>query len=403
MAAAAPTRNGLLDLKTRDRTSLLPWRGQFSPGLVERLLPPPGVPAVVLDPFVGSGTTLFEAQRLGHPSVGTEINPAAVELARIAQFGPMAAAERHDALAKTGDLIGRYVDDGLWGGAPGKATTAEAIADVLSQPIDAEVRNLLRVSVMLAMGDRRELTMPTLHRAFAKVSTLVRGLPPTTAGCLVLQADARSVPLPDRSVDFVLTSPPYVNVFNYHQNYRPAMELMGDRPLEISAAELGSNRKHRSNRFLTVIQYAIDMVSVLREMHRLLRADGYVTVVIGRESRVRGVPFENGRLFSELAAASALFSVQRWEERRFTGRFGGVIVEDVLTLRSRSAATAAVTGREIGSEFLRAATQVPPDAAKDLASAIEAADTVKPSPLLELSTSELASVPAWICERSEGA
>ncbi len=124
-----------------------------------------------------------------------------------------------------------------------------------------------------------------------------------------------------------------------------------------------------------------------------------MTVVIRRESRVRGVPFENGRLFSELAAATTLFSLENWEERRFTSRFGGVIVEDVLTLRPRSALTAAVTGREIGTDFLRAAIEVPV-AARDLASAIEAAETVKPSALLHFATGAVAPVPTWLQERS---
>ena len=40
------------------------------------------VPATVLDPFVGSGTTLAVAQRLGRRGVGADINEEYLSLAR---------------------------------------------------------------------------------------------------------------------------------------------------------------------------------------------------------------------------------------------------------------------------------------------------------------------------------
>ena len=55
-----------LDLANKFRTSLFPWRGQFSPELVELFLRKYSQDtSVILDPFVGSGTTLFEAARRG--------------------------------------------------------------------------------------------------------------------------------------------------------------------------------------------------------------------------------------------------------------------------------------------------------------------------------------------------
>ena len=42
----------------------------------------PAVPALVLDPFAGSGTTLAVAQRLGRRAVGVDLNPDYLEMAR---------------------------------------------------------------------------------------------------------------------------------------------------------------------------------------------------------------------------------------------------------------------------------------------------------------------------------
>src|SRR4051812_16843478 len=52
--------------------------GRFAsqlPASLIGLLSEPG--DIVLDPFMGSGTTLVEAQRLGRQSIGIDINPVA--------------------------------------------------------------------------------------------------------------------------------------------------------------------------------------------------------------------------------------------------------------------------------------------------------------------------------------
>lgn len=84
-----------LDLAQKTRASIFPWRGQFSPELVELILEKyASSNSVVLDPFVGSGTTLFEAARKGLACYGAEINPSAVEMARTSHFINIEPLER---------------------------------------------------------------------------------------------------------------------------------------------------------------------------------------------------------------------------------------------------------------------------------------------------------------------
>jgi len=96
----------LLDVVSRDRVSAFPWRGQFTPGLVGTLLDSYGqAGSTVLDPFAGSGTTLAEATRRGMTAIGTEVNPAAAELARVYTLSGHDPSARKQALAGAGQLL----------------------------------------------------------------------------------------------------------------------------------------------------------------------------------------------------------------------------------------------------------------------------------------------------------
>jgi len=82
-----PISKEKLDIVEKTRTNLFPWRGQFSPQLIEIILSAYCLPnSVILDPFVGSGTVLLEAGILEFEAYGFEINPAAWILSKIYEF-----------------------------------------------------------------------------------------------------------------------------------------------------------------------------------------------------------------------------------------------------------------------------------------------------------------------------
>lgn len=202
----------------------------------------------------------------------------------------------------------------------------------------------------------------------------------------VHHADARRSPAAEGTIDLVLTSPPYINVLNYHQNGRAAMEALGWDLLNVARSEFGANRKHRGNRFLTVIQYSLDMTQWLTEMRRVLSTTGRMIVVIGRESTVRGVAFKNGMLLAALAEANGYLLVSR-QEREFVTRFGESIVEDILHFQpgAESTGETQTAARAIAVATLSAAMQrqLARDVASDLRAAIAEASAVRSSPILQ--------------------
>ena len=363
----------LLDLESRPRRNPFPWRGQFSPGLVDILLSTFATTgAVVFDPFAGVGTTLIESARRGLEAVGTEINPAAVAMAQTIAFIPLSDEERREWLGRVQQLIGAKCSPGHLAAAIAENSCCSLTRNVLTNV-------LIRV---LASQDPRDPHLP--GRAFTRHAQIILDLPHSKRTCQILDADARSVPVTDFAIDLVITSPPYINVFNYHQNSRKAMELIGCDLLHIAKSEIGSNRKNRMNRFLTVVQYCLDMLAALTEMRRVLKPGGRIITVIGRESTIRGVRLQNARIIARLAQDAGLKPSIR-QERKFRNKFGNVIYEDLLHFERAPLDSPPGTqgARRTAQEALEGAltSDVPADVKSDICAALQLAPTVAPSPV----------------------
>ena len=382
-----------LDIANRVRTSLLPWAGQFSPQLVEELLIAYGErAAVVMDPFVGSGTSLVEAARLGKAAWGSDLNPAAAILSRVYCLINCDIAERESALDSLENRLFQVVEppnsplfSNSGSTASGQAEQESALVRLWCESATETSRILTAALVILCDFHRQDLSEARVHKTWLRLAETVRSLPVSDESVVVHQADARALPTESDSVDLVFTSPPYINVHNYHQKFRRSVEALGWNVLTIAPSEIGSNRQNRGNRFVTVIQYALDMVLAIREMARITKPGSRLILVLGRESMVRHVPFFNGELVSELAAIGVGLDNERRQERQFVNRYGSKIREDILHFRTSSeipdygaclAAGRAIAGRTLSSTRQLTVT----DARQGIDYALERIDMVSPSP-----------------------
>ena len=394
-------RQSKLNISQRARTNPFPWAGQFSPQLVEELLaayaPSDGL---LLDPFAGSGTCLVEGARFRLSACGVEINPAAVILAKVYQMVNMSALERSEIIAcmdeRLSGLFGPLLAPVFRGGMKGTdertAIESELVRAWRESPV-GPTRDLAAALVVLCDFYREKLDASDALKSWARLKRVVKGLPESPESVAVHHADARDLPIESDSVDLVITSPPYINVHNYHQKFRRSVEALGWNVLSIAPSEIGSNRQNRGNRFLTVIQYSLDMALALLEMARVVKNNGRLIAVVGRESLVQGIRFMNSALVAELAVEALGMSIERRQERVFQNRYGVRIYEDIAHIRNvappPAKSVALDAARRIARKTLLAtASSTPPKERAMISHAVERADAVAPSRMANLGEPE---------------
>lgn len=382
----------LLNIEEKLRSNPLPWNGQFSPQLIEALIKQyASSDTVLLDPFVGSGTVLYEAGLAGIKAYGVEINPAAIILSKIYTLINVAKKFRKEIIGQIStflvenfsETLPLFQREALAPRKDGKALLLEFLANI-NDPLQ---KNLFEAFIVLLDFYNHETSAKHIFLTWNRVIRLVTNLPYSAQKIEVFHADARRIPLPTQTINLVITSPPYINVFNYHQRYRTSVEALQWNLLEVAKSEFGANRKHRSNRYLTVIQYALDIAQTFQEIGRLCMPDSRIIFIVGRESKVCGTPFYNGELVSEIARQTIGCELLIRQERVFTNRFGQSIFEDILHFSPPLLPTASdvlENARNIALETLKSAYRfATPESKALIHAALEFPSHVLPSPYFD--------------------
>ena len=307
-----------LDIENRVRTNLFAWNGQFSPQFVEALLNKYAVAGdTVIDPFLGSGTTIYECARKGLAAIGVELNASAYHISKIYELCNLSCAERLEIIDQIDKLLADTQD-------------IQLLAEKATTDKDTPCCNVLTALIVLLDIYYNEPDQGFILKKWEKLKQTIMELPYSAQPISVLLGDSNSVAFPPDSIDLLITSPPYINVFNYHQKYRRSVELLGYKVLNIARGEIGSNRKNRGNRLLTVIQYCIDMAISLQTASQTCRPNARMIYVVGRESNVLGYSFCNSELIYRIGTEILGLNLINRQERVFKNRYGQMIFEDIL-------------------------------------------------------------------------
>lgn len=368
------------DLPERERTKhvhrLHPYLGKYIPQLVEVFLRKYfSLGDIVFDPFMGSGTTLVQANELGIHAIGSDISAfnTILSTAKTTHYNlKQVTSEVHDVLNKTrlelqNDIMqlplfaqsnhpqevfveaNEYL--GLWY-APTALRQLITYRDLIETG-SYLYKDLLRVILSRSARSARltthfDLDFPkhpqtepywcykhsrtcqpttdalkflsrysedTVKRitAFSKVQT--------DATIEIHHADSRTIALPP--IDGVITSPPYVGLIDYHEQHNYAYQLFGledKRIQEIGAAAFGTSKRAKT-------EYQTQIAGVFQNALVAMKSGGRLIVVAGdKDNLYEGI--------AEALDVEVEAIVQRHVNRR-TGRRSGEFYESIFIWRKR--------------------------------------------------------------------
>ena len=278
---------------------------------------------IVLDPFMGSATTLVEAQRLGRRSIGVDINPISVLIARSKLFN-------HDTV-----LVLEYINRLLtkvqthWEDLqPGDVPEPVQQEKWFAQSTLTELRKLWGLiafdnsefseigksafsSVLISccketrhwgyicdnstpkterVGEAKEAFLKSLKLYKVAYENRLAWPDQVIEEAEVVQGDARTAManINDDEVDLVVTSPPYFGVADYVKAQRLSMEWLNLEIEPVRKAEIGArSKRHRKT---AATDFLHELEQVFTECFRTLKPGGYAVVVFGSPARQDMLP-----------------------------------------------------------------------------------------------------------------
>ena len=350
------------------RNTVHPFPARMAAGIALETLANLQRPATVLDPMVGSGTTLAMARLNGHRCIGFDVDPLAVLISRVWTGTIDECVVRQEAswvLERARQVAkGLKIRDAYPAGADPETRAfvrywfdeyvrrqLAALAITINEVGCTVVRETLwcafsRQIIAKQAGVSRALDLAHSrpHRVFSRgprkpFRIFLTAVERVIGGCVHLSAkdsgpsatvalgDVRNMPLSDQCVDLVFTSPPYLNAIDYLRCSKFSLVWMGHSISELRmirsesiGAEVRGGFKAMHDEILDELclepalgtradgilrRYIEDTDRALSEVARVLAPQGQAVFVVG-ENTIRGTFVPTGQLVALLAARAGL-------------------------------------------------------------------------------------------------
>jgi SAM-dependent methyltransferase len=329
------------------------YSGKFIPQIAKNaieLLTEPG--DIVLDPYCGSGTTLLECALSGRRSIGFDLNPLAVLIAKVKttpiekilldslennfidRLKPLliqASSQDPSQLSLFGkpnedirDLTTQAHKDWRWTDDWyckwfAHEVRAELIIlhNMILQEKDINLRNvaLLSFSDILrkssnanssypnVMFDKNRGTPPpAIPRFIDRLEEISRSIATLTGAFddkplpIVLWADARKQPIPDCCIDAIVTHPPYIGSIPYAEYGVLSLSWLGYDYKELDRKLTGGKRQTKD----VIDRFRVGFKDMILESFRVLKPHGAFFMLLGNPT-VRGKRIDLSQMAQDIA------------------------------------------------------------------------------------------------------
>lgn len=274
-----------------------PYVGRIKPSFAHFLVKYLSKPnETILDPFCGIGTICFEGALMGRKTIGRDINPYALKIAKsksqyhrdldstIKLISKINVDSKNVDISKIPDWVKEYYND-------------DTLREILFL-LDYFKRNnhhfLYGCLLAISQGHRPgHLSKPSAWtlpfkpkpddpgehrevkpRLIEKVRRSLRDPFPDSMEYEIKKGDARKISIIEESVDVVISSPPYFNTLDYINSHRLRLAIMG-------VYDEDKKNKLKEKTIQHYKTYLHEMEKVIKQLKIVLKRGGICAFVVG--------------------------------------------------------------------------------------------------------------------------
>jgi tRNA G10 N-methylase Trm11 len=359
------------------RHAVHPFPARMAPGIALDILAKAKTSMRVLDPMMGSGTVLAVAQSKGHEAIGFDVDPLAVLISKVWTARLDDSCVRRYAELVLKEAQGRYKSlrsDDAFPTDADEETKAFArywfdhfsrrqlssLAESIRVVPHLDARDALWCAfsrLIIAKSKGSSLAMDLAHsrphkayrwapaKPFENFCSAVEHVIANSAGASIsrdhvpaqaLSGDARRLPVDTKSIDLIITSPPYLNAIDYLRCSKFSLIWMQssiDELRAIRASSVGAESKSddanqdelvrrimtdliltpplKSRHNAMLARYVLDLRLSLEESARVLKGEGRAVYVVG-ENTIRGTFIPTSKIVETVAKEVGLELKKRY-------------------------------------------------------------------------------------------
>ena len=303
---------------------IYPYRGKISAVDAKNIISQLPVGSTLLDPFCGSGTIVYEAQKHGMKSIGVDMNPIAIALSKAKTFQTNNVNNVLDeckAIIEKAKIVLAELNYPTMPNGPKKHFHEDSANEIMSVSI---LKNEMSDYIKGAYYGAIALTARGCNHYKWTSSTVGKNIEPKryikfydkfinkvkkhtffNSNCFtadIIEGDSRKLSslIPNNSVDFIFTSPPYFDSLDYTAYY-------GKIIYEIHQVDRIKIRKALIQNALT---YEEDMKKTLSEIEKVTTDDAVIIFVVG-DKKVKNHIINGGKFFADIHDRKPTYIVER--------------------------------------------------------------------------------------------